>query len=134
MNQAMNESKTPRTTAFWNEWEPQCADATVLAEMLFEYGCEIETELAELQQKCESIGVIRDNQSRCIGDWMNYRDQIETDLAASRALSESLAKALDSISKWELPKHYELDYGSNGARDYIKGVAERALDAWRAAK
>ena len=50
------------------------------------------------------------------------------------SLAESLAKALDSIAKWNLPKHYELDYGSSGVRDYIKGVAERALEAWRAAK
>ena len=60
--------------------------------------------------------------------------QLETELAASKAREEALAQALDAISKWQLPKGFELDCGSNGSRDYFRNIAERRLEAWRAAK
>lgn len=58
-------------------------------------------------------------------------------LASAEARVEALTEALREIEKWELPRIPNLDgggtvsygvaYGSNGERDYIRGVARRAL-------
>lgn len=55
-----------------------------------------------------------------------------------KADAERLAVALRQIERWRLPvafgrdgrtSKYEVEYGSNGARDYIRGVARAALAA-----
>lgn len=60
---------------------------------------------------------------------------------------ERLRKALQIVAMWELPatgktyigsngkQHgvpYECEYGSNGSRDYMKGIARAALEATNA--
>ena len=115
----MNESKTPRTDA-------AAKDDGGSGLVIYKFASHLETELAELQQKCESIGVIRDNQSRCIGDWMNYRDQIETELAASKAREDKLVSAMRDIANIPL--------GMLSPEYAMFDIASAALEAWRAAK
>lgn len=37
-------SDTPRTDSEWNTYEPQCADASKLAELMYQWACEMERE------------------------------------------------------------------------------------------
>lgn len=37
-------SDTPRTNSEWNTYEPQCADASQLAELMYQWACELERE------------------------------------------------------------------------------------------
>lgn len=78
--------------------------------------------------------------------WAEYLsangEQVMLRAAYLRGLGESkvLIEALEKIAKWELPTtgkfwdkektrptNYETEYGSNGARDFIKSIATQAL-------
>ena len=91
--------------------------------------------VAAFQEVCDTCGSL-ECPSRIEAGQCFYciARQFRAERDAAKGLCDTLASALDSIAKWNLPEHYELDYGSNGARGYIKGVAERALVEWRAAK
>ena len=77
----------------------QCPSQIESGECFYCISRKLKAELAAMKQKCESIGVIRDNQSRCIGDWMNYRDRIETELAAERKRVAILDQENDRLNE-----------------------------------
>jgi hypothetical protein len=60
---------------------------------------DLKQERDRLKQRCESIGNIRDNQSRQIGDWMLYRDRTEKQLAAAKLAVGALDKIEASCGK-----------------------------------
>lgn len=40
---------------------------------------------------------------------------------------EEIKRLLKDIAEWNLPEQFEFNYGSNGAREYIRKLAKQAL-------
>jgi hypothetical protein len=102
--------------AIYHHWEPSMEDME-----------QIVVALRQLHlAQTENAGHIR------------IEDELKSDLAQAQARCAKLEKALTRIEEWSSfpmaesngePCSYGVAYGSNGERDYMRGIAKFALNA-----
>lgn len=62
--------------------------------------------------------------------WREAVNTLASERQANAMLTGEIAalrSALERVAAWDLPVSYTLDYGSNGARDFMRNIAREAL-------